>query len=247
MGLTGVDVQWDQVSETGRPYFIITLTYRKTNQTDATKGTSGFFHPFYPKDAESIDKEYLQFSISRFCIVLFLGNAYHIYATPAEPDTCCYTKLLAWKKWLEFETDKIRTNDYIFPSLDGKGRAKLLESMTLPRVQSYLEMFTKGGNVLGERRGKFTTHCFRRGGAQHRSMFAKEKWSLKAVKWWGGWSEGERTGTIMRYLLDEFARYESGFSDMLSPDRDDTRHTTFMGEGGSSGEVTTRSLNIELR
>jgi hypothetical protein len=55
-------------------------------------------------------------------------------------------------------------------------------------------------------------------------MFAKEKWSLKAMKWWGGWTEGEGTGTIMRYLLDEYNRYELGFSDMLSPVRQDSRH-----------------------
>ncbi|KAG0048722.1 hypothetical protein BGZ83_006386 [Gryganskiella cystojenkinii] len=49
------------------------------------------------------------------------------------------------------------------------------------------------------------------------------------------------------YILDEFARYESGFSDMLSPDRDDTRYSTFLGGGGSNVQVTSRSLNIELR
>ncbi|KAG9067632.1 hypothetical protein KI688_012417 [Linnemannia hyalina] len=66
-------------------------------------------------------------------------------------------------------------------------------------------------------------------------MFAKEKWSLKAVKWWGGWSEGEETGTIMRYLLDEYNRYELGFSDMLSPVRQDSRHAVFMGETDTPG------------
>ncbi|KFH72835.1 hypothetical protein MVEG_00060 [Podila verticillata NRRL 6337] len=69
-------------------------------------------------------------------------------------------------------------------------------------------------------------------------MFAKEKWSLKAVKWWGGWSEGEGTGTIMRYLLDEFNRYEMGFSDMLSPTRQDSRHAVFMGETDTPGMST---------
>lgn len=37
--LKGADIDWDQISETGRPYFVITLTYRKTNQTDGRKGT----------------------------------------------------------------------------------------------------------------------------------------------------------------------------------------------------------------
>jgi hypothetical protein len=79
-------------------------------------------------------------------------------------------------------------------------------------------------------------------------MFAKEKWSLKAVKWWGGWSEGEGTGTIMRYLLDEYNRYELGFSDMLSPVRQDSRHAVFMGETDTPGmaPVTQQDLATSL-
>ncbi|KAG0051948.1 hypothetical protein BGZ83_003167 [Gryganskiella cystojenkinii] len=206
--LRGADVVWDQVSETGRPYFIITLTYRKTNQTDE-------------------------------------GNAYHIYPTPHEPDTCCYTKLLAWKALLELKTRNLQSDDFIFPNVDGKGVPKVLEELTQPRVQGFLDTFTK--STAGARKGKFTTHCFRRGGAQHRFMFAREKWSLKAIKWWGGWSADERTGTIMRYLLDESVRYVTGYSDMLAPDRDDSRHALFMGERESSGQVDTpRSLEAEL-
>ena len=51
----------------------------------------------------------------------------------------------------------------------------------------------------------------------------------------------------MRYLLDEFVRYESGYSDMLAPDRDDSRHALFMGGGGAADLVVTpRSLEVEL-
>ncbi|KAF9114992.1 hypothetical protein BGX30_006422, partial [Mortierella sp. GBA39] len=102
--------------------------------------------------------------------------------------------------------------------------------------------------LLDGRNGRFTTHCFRRGGAQYRFMFAKEKWSRKAVKWRGGWSEGEWTGTIMRYLLDEYNRYELSFSDMLSPTRQDSRHAVFMGETDTPGmaPVTQQGLATPL-
>ncbi|KAK3824517.1 MAG: hypothetical protein J3R72DRAFT_501221 [Linnemannia gamsii] len=85
-------------------------------------------------------------------------------------------------------------------------------------------------------------------GAQFRFMFAKEKWSLKAVKWWGGWTEGEGTGTIMRYLLEECTRYEYGFSDMMSPTRQDSRHAVFMGETDTPGTapLTQYSLDVSL-
>ena len=71
---------------------------------------------------------------------------------------------------------------------------------------------------------------------------------MKAVKWWGGWSDGEGSGTIIRYLLDEFSQYETGFSDMLSPIRQDSRHAVFMGETETPGttpinhQVLTASL-----
>ncbi|KAG9319517.1 hypothetical protein KVV02_003247 [Mortierella alpina] len=76
-------------------------------------------------------------------------------------------------------------------------------------VQQVLDMFIHSSGLGARRKGRFTTHCLRQGGAQPHFMFAKEKWSLKALKRWGGWTEGEQVGKIMRYLLDEFVRYEN--------------------------------------
>ncbi|KAJ7764215.1 hypothetical protein B0H16DRAFT_1718156 [Mycena metata] len=84
------------------------------------------------------------------------------------------------------------------------------------------------------RDGKFTTHCFRRGGAQYRFLWADRRWSLKVVKWWGGWSSNENVGTLMRYLLQELMAYEEGFSDIMMDDRLVDRHETFMGEDQSA-------------
>ncbi|KAF9928909.1 hypothetical protein BGZ67_006710 [Mortierella alpina] len=42
----------------------------------------------------------------------------------------------------------------------------------------------------------------------------------------------------MRYLLDEFVRYENGYGDMLSPCGDDSRHSIFM--GSSEGDPVTK-------
>ncbi|KAF9078955.1 hypothetical protein BGX27_007407, partial [Mortierella sp. AM989] len=51
----------------------------------------------------------------------------------------------------------------------------------------------------------------------------------------------------MRYLLDEFMRYETGFGDMLSPMRNDTRHSLFMGGSSSATEaVTQQALAIAM-
>lgn len=173
-----------------------------------------------------------------------LANIYEIHPLPEEPHACCYTKLTTWLQWLERNGRPLKHDDYLFPALALDGRVKLKEPFSHTRTRTLLDQFTADSGLLENKHGRYTTHCFRRGGAQHRFMFAKEKWSLKAVKWWGGWSEGEAVGTIMRYLLDEFVRYETGFGDMFSPTRSDSRHSVFMGEVVSTESVTRQSLAV---
>ncbi|RKO84784.1 hypothetical protein BDK51DRAFT_32782 [Blyttiomyces helicus] len=45
--------------------------------------------------------------------------------------------------------------------------------------------------------GRYSTHCFRNGGAQYRFMYARIRWALKAMKRWGGWSEGQQLGMLI--------------------------------------------------
>ncbi|KAF9170859.1 hypothetical protein BGX21_003143 [Mortierella sp. AD011] len=207
--LKGSDIQLNQTTDTGSRYFTITLSFRKTNQADASK-----------------------------------ANVYEIHPLPDEPHACCYTKLLAWLGWLEKNNHPLRPDDFLFPSLASDGRVKLKEPFSSSRIQTLLDQFTTDAGLLESRHGRYTAHCFRRGGAQHRFMFSKTKWSLKAVKWWGGWPEGEPVGTIMRYLMDEFVRYETGFGDMFSPTRSDSRHSVFMGELSNTDNVTQQSLAV---
>ncbi|KAF9120917.1 hypothetical protein BGW39_010989 [Mortierella sp. 14UC] len=208
------DIELGLTTDTGSPYFTITLKFRKTNQADSSK-----------------------------------ANVYQIHPQPDYAPICCYTKLRAWLQWMERGGRKLHPEDYVFPALDAQGRIKFQEALSPTRVQGWLDLLTNQTGLLARRNGRFTTHCFRRGGAQFRFMFAKEKWSLKAVKWWGGWSEGEGTGTIMRYLLEEFTRYEYGFSDMMSPSRQDSRHAVFMGETDTPGTapLTQHSLDVSLQ
>ncbi|GMF43796.1 unnamed protein product [Phytophthora fragariaefolia] len=75
-------------------------------------------------------------------------------------------------------------------------------------------------NLLGDEIW-FTSHCFRRGGAQYRFMFAPEKrrWSLKLVKRWAGWAPSEKAETVTRYLLDDVLdREENMLGDSQAPD-----------------------------
>ncbi|TEB23418.1 hypothetical protein FA13DRAFT_1757041 [Coprinellus micaceus] len=79
-----------------------------------------------------------------------------------------------------------------------------------------------------------TTHCFRRGGAQYRFMFAPpgQKWTLSRIRWWGGWALGEKRDTLIRYLLDELYTYEEDHSDALKPG-----DTDISASGSHAGEA----------
>ncbi|ETI30288.1 hypothetical protein F443_22591 [Phytophthora nicotianae P1569] len=68
----------------------------------------------------------------------------------------------------------------------------------------------------------FTSHTFRRAGAQYRFMFAppERRWSLRMVKWWAGWTPNESAETLVRYLLDQAATDEdTQLADCSAPDR----------------------------
>ena len=68
---------------------------------------------------------------------------------------------------------------------------------------------------------KYSLHCFRRGGAQHRFFHPKKPWPLAVVRRWGGWSKSEGTKTLINYLLNEYESREEYIGDMTSPYRRD--------------------------
>ncbi|KAJ7102522.1 hypothetical protein B0H15DRAFT_768545 [Mycena belliarum] len=81
--------------------------------------------------------------------------------------------------------------DFIFPAFASTGQLKFGECASRSGFEHLMDDIVERCNVMKGRNGKFTTHCFRRGGAQYRFLWADRKWSLKAVKWWGGWSSNE--------------------------------------------------------
>ncbi|KAG0268459.1 hypothetical protein DFQ27_006689 [Actinomortierella ambigua] len=166
---------------------------------------------------------------------------YEIHSLPEEPITCRYTRLTRWLDFLQYDLRRrpLKPDELVFPAIDASRIIRYGRKYSSHRIQTLLHQFTKAAGLHSTgQRSQYTTHCLRRGGAQHRFMFAKEKWSLKAVKWWGGWSAGEQEGTIMRYLLDEMNAYETGYSDMFSPNRRNYRHTVFMGEADADKPLT---------
>ncbi|KAJ7869298.1 hypothetical protein B0H14DRAFT_2346111 [Mycena olivaceomarginata] len=106
-------------------------------------------------------------------------------------------------------------SDYVFPALASTGQVKFGEPTSRSAFETLLDDVVKRSSVLHGRNGKFTTHCFRRGGALYRFLWADRKWSLKAVKWWAGWSSNENVSCVKCYLYPT-NEYQGGDPHALS-------------------------------
>jgi hypothetical protein len=101
-----------------------------------------------------------------------------------------YNFLLTWIPFYELCIGrKLQPDDYIFPYIASNGVIHPDREMTLQMCQNLITEFTEGAGL----EKTYTTHSFRRGGAQYRFMFAPlgKRWSLSIVRWWGGWATGE--------------------------------------------------------
>ena len=111
-----------------------------------------------------------------------------------------YTNVLDWLDFYETYLLRrpLRPDDYVFPAIGANGTSvHPNRPMTADVVQKKItEMATKAGIDGAE---SFTTHCFRRGGAQYRFMFSPvgQRWTLARIRWWGGWSKGEHVSSIL--------------------------------------------------
>ena len=108
--------------------------------------------------------------------------------------------------YLETEHYKrpLEPDDYIFPAIGANGIVHPREHLSHDTVQKWISEFTTGAQIPQAAGGSFSTHCFRRGGAQYRFMFAPvgKRWTLRTVRWWGGWAEGEQVCFVRSIWTD---------------------------------------------
>lgn len=126
---------------------------------------------------------------------MILGNVYKICDRDELPGCNAYQSLHEWVDFLENEVyhRPLEPDDYIFPSMGVNGIIQPREPVSHDTIQKYINEFTFGAGISQGRVGTFSTHCFRRGGAQYWHLFAPDglRWNLRKVRWWGGWAEGE--------------------------------------------------------
>ncbi|KAG0034910.1 hypothetical protein BGZ81_002317 [Podila clonocystis] len=145
------------------------------------------------------------------------ANVYEIYSQPEEPYACCVTYLLQWIQWVELkEGRRLQEDDPLFSNLIGNDQIQLDQHFSAVQMSTLLNKYARDAGVMDYRYNRLDTHCFRRGGAQHRLTHAQDPWPFKAIKWWGGWAEREPAEKIMEYLLDDY-QYEASFGNIMSP------------------------------
>ncbi|THU79935.1 hypothetical protein K435DRAFT_874921 [Dendrothele bispora CBS 962.96] len=150
------------------------------------------------------------------------GHEFMIYPQPKTPWACMYTHVLAWiehyEKYFLGPDKHLDPEDYIFPAFNTTWTSlKRQEPISAKSINTLINTAADEAGVKGV--GEFTTHCFHRGGAQYRFMYAPigERWTLARIRWWGGWADGEHRDTLIRYLLDELHTYEEDHSNALCP------------------------------
>ncbi|KAG0703100.1 hypothetical protein DFH29DRAFT_998728 [Suillus ampliporus] len=149
------------------------------------------------------------------------SNRYKIYPQPDIPGCDCFFWMLLWLALLEriHYNGKLEPDDFVFPAISSNGIVHRGEHISHDAVQAWIDEATTGAGIPRGAGDSFTTHTYRRGGAQWRWMFApvSERWTLARVRWWGSWAENKNRDTLIRYLLDELSTYENDHSNALCP------------------------------
>ncbi|KAF8057447.1 hypothetical protein FPV67DRAFT_1430111 [Lyophyllum atratum] len=167
------------------------------------------------------------------------SKRYKIYKQDIE-EIDLYTHLLRYMDYVERTIGRaLAPDEFLFPYISSNGAIHLNREMSHDMVQNLIDEFT------GDLAKRYTTHCFRRGGAQYRFMYAPlgQRWSLTAVRWWGGWAEGESVDMLVKYLLDAVEKDELDHSDQLCPSRLQRANRRFMSEHALVAPATVHDLN----
>jgi hypothetical protein len=173
-----------------------------------------------------------------------------------EPALCAYSALHKWITYIKEECGIIpNESDFIFPMIQSNGILNYGRSMTLSPVLKALKEACKESGLTDSLPKhidvSWTTHAFRRGGAQHRFMYASYRWSLSDLKNWGGWTEKDHNDIVIKYVMEEVWDFENYYGDMLSPTKNHFRKASFMGDTPphyNNNEIsTTMYLNISSK
>ncbi|CEH14089.1 Integrase-like, catalytic core [Ceraceosorus bombacis] len=174
------------------------------------------------------------------------GREYRLFFLPGRPMANALEAVPRWKEyWSWIAARNPTSQDLVFPALHLKtGAFRMKETMGSNEINALLDELADIEGLADLHAGRFTSHCFRRGGAQDAVIYAtnygEQRKSLKAAQWWGGWSPSEHNETIIKYLMDEVRQGEHYCGDMEDTANTDNRALYFAG-----GATTQYSQDVQ--
>ena len=129
-----------------------------------------------------------------------IGRMYEVHDQKSTPEIDMRFHVRKWLNFLEGTLLRRPLNDeeFIFPTISQNGMVHTYQPIDHNAFQDLLNNFATKAGIKAE----YTTHSFRRGGAQYRFQYCPlgERWPLTRIRWWGGWAEGEQAGYIQHLL-----------------------------------------------
>ena len=211
----------------GLTYDLVQLNCSRPSLDDPM--TSTIFHKYTLKDRKTESGD---------------NRTYHLhYFDKPDVDICAKHHLDDWLKYASDTLGHTYSDDLIFPAypisrkynhLDAQNfhwNTPMREGAITTLINQVIEhMLLDSAFLKSQPDGHdklfkniyITTHTFRRGFAQWVFFheYPDKRWSLKCLKWWGGWSETDSVDVVMKYLLDTLYDVEDEIlADSLAPDR----------------------------
>ncbi|KAF8289552.1 hypothetical protein DL93DRAFT_2174273 [Clavulina sp. PMI_390] len=148
------------------------------------------------------------------------GHHYNIYPVD-DASIDAFRHISNWRYWYQHHlvpTAEAMRSFKVFPQISTTSFEVHVGTDLSPSASAALiAWFTSGAGLNHSGPCQFTTHTFRRGGAQYRFMHAPNTWPLEVVRYWGGWAENESHDVLLKYLLDDLAYAKHDHRDALAP------------------------------
>ena len=180
------------------------------------------------------------------------SNVYELHYLPGRPKTDAITAIARWRAYWEWVVHRPpQPEDLVFPSWrTATGELTIAQKKTASEINGLLSRIEDLAAEAGETGQRFTSHSFRRGGAQDAVIWAPRYGetlkSLAYVRWWGGWSQDEDTHVLERYILNEITTREAYFGDAENPLSEINRRNLWAGGNSDALQDQFRGLRSDL-
>lgn len=166
-------------SDEGLLWFSFTVPLRNSSPIDPPKGIRNT-EALVGSRGILMEHTFLLITLS---VTRIIANVYEIYPQLDEPHTCCVTKLLVFIRWIVMQQGRqLQPEEFLFHKLSIDDIIEPDKLFSVIQASNLLNKYAGDAGLMDHQYNRLDTHCFRRGGAQHRFIHAQDPWSIKVVK-----------------------------------------------------------------